>query len=591
MSNQGTLREKNDGNNESTIRRKPLPKENSFAPALPRRLDNLSLSVSTTLDPQAEFVISPTTTSSAISGDEFLGFSPGAAADASAEEDEGGKASKFKTAFEEARHFAGGLVSHPYEATKHYSILRHSHGLVYFRGFSTNIAITVFGDREVPADRHFWLQKKGFSGTTGLKVGALMGTKSAWINVTPAGEATADQLPAADERAWQRDVAKFLRKAPKELRGHVPRETDVLRIPCEAQDGYFRIVLCAGEKGKKVLCPSPVFRLASTSTSSSSLRGASLSTLPVEFGVKIGQFAARTAAMNTIAPVASTVTNSVKQMLPYQPSGLIKTAASTAFDAAGVPKKINQVNNQYHQSRELTAEQLLAQDLSESARGEVIGDDEGPEAPFPLRFASKVIPGSGHSRATLGMPTANLASLPEEIRFRLSGVYMGWASIAPSKNLDIPSDVLSCWHAALITIAPIPNTPSTVLQPKDARVYLIADFGGLSFTAATLSVMIMAPLRPIQPLTSDIESHLLTIAQDIAITQASLSRPGWEAENTLTRIDTAKSGRSLTERFVDVRSAGQKQVDRVPLHRAGIRTESMGVRDRLVGNGGVWVRR
>jgi hypothetical protein len=34
-------------------------------------------------------------------------------------------------AYKEARHFAGGLISHPYEHTKHYSILRHSHGLVF----------------------------------------------------------------------------------------------------------------------------------------------------------------------------------------------------------------------------------------------------------------------------------------------------------------------------------------------------------------------------------------------------------------------------------------------------------------------------
>lgn len=34
-------------------------------------------------------------------------------------------------AYREARHFAGGLISHPYEHTKHYTVLRHSHGLVF----------------------------------------------------------------------------------------------------------------------------------------------------------------------------------------------------------------------------------------------------------------------------------------------------------------------------------------------------------------------------------------------------------------------------------------------------------------------------
>ena len=170
--------------------------------------------------------------------------------------------SKFKTAYEETKHFAGGLISHQFESSKHFSVLRHSHGFVLYRGSATNIAFTIFSDEPLPSDRSLWLQSKGSSGKTGLRIGTLGGKKNGWVDVTPSQKIQADQLPVSDERAWQRDIKKFLDKAPKQIRHHQVRETTVVRIPCEVDDGYFRIVLCTNA-GKKILCPSPVFRIAS----------------------------------------------------------------------------------------------------------------------------------------------------------------------------------------------------------------------------------------------------------------------------------------------------------------------------------------
>ncbi|KAF1989888.1 hypothetical protein K402DRAFT_300580, partial [Aulographum hederae CBS 113979] len=183
----------------------------------------------------------------------------------------------------DVQHFASGLISRPYESTKHYTILRHTYGIVFYRGPSTTVAITVFADRPLPLDRTIWLQRRGFSGSTGLKIGAALGSKGNWIDVTPIPSIDSKDLDPVDERAWTRDVSKFLHKTTddKPLCSHLPRETAVIRIPYPADDGYFRLVLCAG---KKTLCGSPVFRLASLSTDSSSIRGASLATLPIELG-------------------------------------------------------------------------------------------------------------------------------------------------------------------------------------------------------------------------------------------------------------------------------------------------------------------
>lgn len=46
-------------------------------------------------------------------------------------------ASYLTEALQDARHFAGGPTTRPSESTRHFSILRHSHGLVFYQGTST----------------------------------------------------------------------------------------------------------------------------------------------------------------------------------------------------------------------------------------------------------------------------------------------------------------------------------------------------------------------------------------------------------------------------------------------------------------------
>jgi len=502
----------------------------------------------------------------------------------------------FKTAMQDVRHFAGGLISHPYESTKHYSILRHSHGLVYYKGSSTNLAITIFSDRELPPDRTLWLQRKGFSGKTGLKLGGLLGARSTWVDVTPAVKATPDQLNPTDERAWQRDINKFLKKAPKDIRSHRVRETDILRIPCEADDGYLRVVLCTAE-GKKVLCGSPIFRLASSSTDVSSIRGASLMTMPLEVGIKIASVVANNTARATLSPVAQTaqtfVSNKVTQV--YQPTAAVNLAMTAAYDSSGVQDRIANANEQYDKTRDTSFDALQNTTYDALSRPDIIGDDSGPASPYPVRFRGKVVPGSGTGKAQLNMPTANLSGVPEDILMRYNGVYFGWASVTlPSKQAaekDIPSDE---WHQALIFISPDPIARRTALRKNTARVYLIHDFKAQTFLDAKLAVMMMGFLRLVEEGdTADLDAQLFDFYKDIAVTSASLSRarPNWQADATLERVASAASARSLSDRYVDLRQSTQRQVDRVPVHLLGIRTDGAGLKDRLVGVGGVCVPR
>jgi hypothetical protein len=506
------------------------------------------------------------------------------------------ESSKWKTAMDDARHFAGGLISHPFESTKHFSILRHSHGLVYYKGPSTNLAITIFSDEPLPPDRTLWVQRKGWTGKTGMKVKSLLHTNSSWIDVTPSERAEPSQLPASDERAWQRDIRKFLNKAPKEIRHHTPRETDILRIPASVEDGYFRVVLCAGEGNKSVLCPSPVFRVASTSTSSSSIRGASLATLPMEIGIKVLSSAAVTAAGNAISPVTSAIHSQVRQ---YQPGLVVREAASTAYGGSGIQNKIDNANQQYAQTRDVVVESNLPNDANynDLNRQGIIGSDSGPESPFPIRISSKIVPGTGRSTVELGVPTVNLAGAPEDVLYPLLGVYFGWATI--STKVPLQPGMLDTWHRAIITIAPCPYTPPSITPKKVIKAHLLHDFHGtqLHHLDAKISLFILGCLRAASPAEQyqDRDSIMYEISNDIAVTQASLSsdRQAWSTEACINQLKLTKSNRSLTERYVDLRQSGQRQIDRVPLHKAGIRAPVAVQRDKMVvhGNGGVYVLR
>jgi len=75
-------------------------------------------------------------------------------------------------------------------------------------------------------------------------------------------------------------------------------------MPYEAVDGYFRIVL-DGSESTTVPCPSPVFRIASTSVSAGSFESAA--TLSVELSVKVGPRPATTIATKVVTPWAAVV--------------------------------------------------------------------------------------------------------------------------------------------------------------------------------------------------------------------------------------------------------------------------------------------
>jgi hypothetical protein len=557
-----------------------------------------------------------------------------------------------QNAFSEARHFAGGLIPHPTESTKHYTVLRHSPPLIFYRGPSTSVAITIFSspDRPLPADRTLWLVQRGFSGDSGMKIKAFFNATDEWLHVTPSTQTEAHQVAPDTERAWQRDIGKAAKKLLKEKgpkKAHVARETHVIRVPEASDDGYFRLILCTG-KGTpfgttetsskcKTLCTSPIFRVASTSTDSSVFRGASLTTLPLEMGVFVGSMVASVTVDRYIAPVRDPVETLVDKVRP----GLVtETVGGLVHDE--LSERSAEQNLERDQAWFAAHQSHVTRSLEADSNSiHPIGPDSGPEAPFPVKFQGKVIRGTGRSQAELGIPTANLSGVADEVQYRLHGTYFGWACVQAKKekeqnkskqskaqtlspNLPFRSGTFGPasptfdpppspagtepepqpeWYEAIITIAPSPSaTPSVTPKPLVA-IHLLNQSPDTSLLGDTLKVITLGLLRPPPPALSPpptLKERLDAASRDVCLTLVSLAREHWMPGSAAVAVELKKrkSDRGLGARIGDVKD---KIVTRVVpagvtavagnLHRVGVRSGVGEERDRWRGEGGYWVRR
>ncbi|CAL5869161.1 uncharacterized protein PFLUO_LOCUS3389 [Penicillium psychrofluorescens] len=509
--------------------------------------------------------------------------------------------SPIQKAYGEARHFLGGLINHPTESNKHFTILRHSSGLVFYRGVGTSVAVSVFSDAPLPPDRTYWLQSKGWTGKTGMRAKSLFHFRDGWVDVTPSMPLRADQVNPDDERAWQRDVKKFRKKAPSRPRDtHQLRETAVVRIPAEAGDGYFQLVLCQGPK-KKVLANSPVFRVLSTSASPSSIRGASLSTLPLEVGAMVTGLYAQTAAQTVVAPVKTAIQSKVN---PYRPSWVTQTAAKTAYSTTGIQNRMGEAFNptpgatrsiQDHNNPATTFEPAL------------FAIEDGPQDPFPMGFKARAQIGQMTSPvASSDTPRLALSKVPDWVLEQLRGYFFGWARFDVSAGKDTS---FGPWCPAILsvrTLDPLQVARVNVAQIAK-RVVALRLLGEVPLQTTKLEVRMMGFLRPDIPPPTGSTSQQLAEAQeaaaeaamladvyDASIVENTLAHQAWAPEKPSAREvpqrPTGWKDRTL-EGYSNARVQGQKLVEQVPLHRLGVRSMTDGMREKQVATNGFYIVR
>jgi hypothetical protein len=430
-----------------------------------------------------------------------------------------------------------------------------------------------------------------------MRLKAFMGRNGNWLNVTPTIEVASEQLNPNDERAWQRDIAFFRKKAQPRIReSHILRETAVVRIPVEAEDGYFQIVLCKGDE-KKVMCPSPVFRILSTSRSPSSIRGASLSTLPLELGAMVlGTYASNTVG-KVVSPVTSTIQSSVDQ---YMPSWKAQQAAMAAYGVSGVENKVNtalgDANGQYDRQLSLVG----------ASRDETVLE-QGPTAPYPIRFFGRgqTIPSNEVDQSSL--PACTLSKVDSNVLNRFYGHYFGWVRRSEkSDSNEYP------WHEAAISVLPIDPSLLTRVNVAQASkrvvtIRLITEETDLVLDQTLFEVLVMGFIRADEPKQranlarglqaedeAAAEAAMLSEVQDVSVVQSYLDHPSWSPQATSRpKNQNEKSGQldKAKMAYTNTRIAAQNHIDRIPLHKLGIRAPSDSMRDKMVVTSGFFVPR
>jgi hypothetical protein len=490
------------------------------------------------------------------------------------------------------RDFALNLLPQNTTSTKHYTILLHSSPLIIYRGPKTSITLTIFSSPShplpSPESRTLHLQQRGLSGDTGARLKALVGFTDSWIDVTPALRVLSptDVDPAIWSR-WEQDIARATKRLAKQAgkcEARVARETHVVRIPAAADDGYFRVVVChsetSGDKQRhKVLCAGPMLRIASLSSDAAVFRGATLRTLPLEAGIQVATIFASNTVGRAVGPVVQAVQDKVEK---YKPGFTATTAGELAYGAT-LEDKVHKVGERVDERyRTYAPEDGSGRDLLD-----VIGSDEGPRSPFPIRIQGRVVRGTGKGTEMLGIPTANLGDVPGDIKFRLKGVYFGWARILDTKGVDHLSQD---WHEAIISVGPSPYASPSVLAKTVFAVHMVHNFDEV-FYDAKLQVIVMGFLRPMKAAGTATEELLDAVSQDLWLTMSSLSRQNWGPDVAAERIKTLKSARSFSDKYVHVREKVQTHIDRIPAHWVGVRTAGGELRDQVHGNGGYWIAR
>ncbi|KAF5865122.1 hypothetical protein ETB97_005363 [Aspergillus alliaceus] len=539
-------------------------------------------------------------------------------------------------AYGEVSHFLGGLIAHPTESTRHHTILRHSHGIVFYRGPPTSIAISIFSDTPLPADRTYYLQSRGWTGKTGMRAKALFRLTDDWLDVTPSFALRPNQVEPGDERAWQRDINKFRKKAPSKLLSHKLRETVVARIPAEAGDGYFQLNLCQNGKKKKVLCSSPVFRVLSTSLDPSSLRGASLSTMPLEVGAMVLGMYAQTAARAAVNPVTAKVSN---KLAGYKPSAVKQTAVKTVYSASGMEESVNRMRARHAHGPSSNEAESSAGEVQEHQQAATL--EMGPQHPFPMDFKARAQPHVHTERDPVDAPRYTLVRVPDTVLDRLRGYFLAWTrfdldqspptqtqtpytptspytpyhpqtptyqAFSPKPKTE-PQAQKSHWYPTIISLHPLDPTHQTRVNLSQAmqktttlRFLDEVHLPPLAKVQVRVMCFLRADIPPPSPsgmTEKDLlaareaaaEAEMLADTCDVDYAQALLDHPAWGPEGSGGSDRQGSWVGRTAEGMENARMRAEKMVDKVPLHWIGVRSPSAEVRDRQVEVNGFYIVR
>ncbi|GAB7349454.1 hypothetical protein MBLNU459_g8555t5 [Dothideomycetes sp. NU459] len=157
-------------------------------------------------------------------------------------------------------------------------------------------------------------------------------------------------------------------------------------------------------------------------------------------------------------------------------------------------------------------------------RDPVVGPENGPEPPFPLRLDGEVVKGFGRGSKELGIPTANipLSGLTVGGHSDIeSGVYYGWAGLSPSKAVGHTHD-RGAVFPMVMSIGWNPFYKNTV---RSVEVHIMHKFPQ-DFYGSHMNLTILGFIRPEYDYVSK-DSLIEDIKTDIDVAERCLARPAY----------------------------------------------------------------
>jgi hypothetical protein len=305
-----------------------------------------------------------------------------------------------------------------------------------------------------------------------------------------------------------------------------------------------------------------------------------------------------------VAPITSVVQSDVQS---YMPSWWIREAGSETYSVSGASSKVNATIGD--------ANQLYDEERNNSftmVGGEEISINQGPRAPYPIQFVARCEPVMKTNGTEFNLPTIPLVAVPELISPKLLGYYFAWARFVDNKGKLLPGGD-STWSQALVSALPIniaqlERVSFTKASKKNFSVRLIQGSEPMDQNVAMIEIRVMGFVRPDEPSQRLVlekglqagdeaayDAAMLSEMNDISTAQSVLDHPAWGPESVLQEAKGQQESQNWLEKskksYTDTKLSVQRSMDKVPLHKVGVRAPIDMMRDKTIVTNGFYVRR
>ena len=190
---------------------------------------------------------------------------------------------------------------------------------------------------------------------------------------------------------------------------------------------------------------------------------------------------------------------------------------------------------------------------------------------------------------------------------RFYGHYFGWARCSEKSSSNEQP-----WRQLAISVLPIEPSQLTRVNVANASKRIVAirfvtEETDIVLDQTLFEILVMGFIRPDDPKQrvnlaeglqagdeAAVEAAMLSEVQDVSVVQYYLDHPSWGSQATCHSSGEAENSSPLDKAkmaYANTRLTAQNSIDRIPLHKIGIRAPSDSMKDKLTITNGFYVLR